>query len=47
MKAAMEVLGLKHADDSEIRTRIERVKACEKSFIFILKNGEKVRWLRE
>lgn len=47
MKAATQVLGLKYADDNEIRAKVERVKVCEKSFIFILKNGEKVRWLRE
>ena len=47
MKAATQVLGLKHSDDNEIRAKVESVKVCEKSFIFILKNGEKIRWLRE
>ena len=47
MKAATQVLGLKYADDNEIRAKVESVKVCEKSFIFIVKNGEKVRWLRE
>ena len=47
MKAATHVLGLKHADLNAIRAKVERVKVCEKSFIFILKNGEKIRWLRE